>query len=74
MSIQWTKREGGIQADVPNLGLVEIFKGIESNSGYTVLINQKIAWSEYRGSLDQVKRYVADDLRKWSYINSFTRY
>jgi hypothetical protein len=60
----------GLMLVEDGLGLIEIVPG---KHGYTVLINEEVAWSACKGSLDSVRLWVNESLRTWRYINKFAK-
>lgn len=69
--IQWTNREiEGVKTTVEGLGTVEIFQS-GTNQGRVVFINGKQAWGGCRGTMEEVKFRVGQDIQRWQYLSSF---
>jgi hypothetical protein len=77
LHINWTPRDaGGFQADIPDLGLVEIHpdKGPNKNSRRIAFdINSVRAFTFTTGNIESVKLSVNRDLRSWHYLNGFKK-
>jgi hypothetical protein len=57
-------------AMVDGLGVVHIYRN--ENGRIAVDINGKIAWT-YMVGLEQTLWYVNEDIRRWRYVNSFSK-
>lgn len=65
---KWIQTDKGYRRDVPGLGLFEVYK---EPRGVTITINDRIAWSCWKGKIEDRLADMNRQIREWEYLNSF---
>ncbi len=65
-----TRKDGGYQAMVEGLGLVELYQS-NTGQGRVCFINGQQHSGGWRPSLDEMKLYMNGEFHTWHYLNQF---